>query len=92
MSLQLWIPSSAKRRVWRCESCGREYPLGPENLRRRRAHAIRCAEVNEEVLMGEFHDEAIAGSVFTNRDDAEELAEVRQKALREGVRGKGLNP
>ncbi len=93
MAVELWIPPSAeqRRRVWRCETCGTEYPMTPETRRKRHRHAIRCADVNEEVLMEEMESEH-NGSIFTNRgEDTMEYLEKRQKALREGTKGKGLH-
>lgn len=95
MSLELWIPETARDRprpVWRCESCGLEFPAGPETARKRIRHAIKCAERNEEVIAQERQDELISdfGSVLTEDQEGEYL-EKRQKALREGVKGKGLN-
>ncbi len=82
--LEIWTPpTKEKRRVWRCESCGREYPHGPENRRKFVSHAVKCFEVNEEVIGQEFADEA-EGSIYTNRDHIPESLEVKEKYARDG--------
>lgn len=89
MTLQtLWTPDSANPRpCWRCESCGSEFAI--ENRDTFRRHAIKCSSANEEVIAQEHWDH-IKGSTYTNDDTKEEYLEKRQKALREGVVGKGL--
>lgn len=69
-----------------------EFPLTPETERKRIRHAIKCSERNEEVIAQERQDELLSefGAVLTEDQEGEYL-EKRQKALREGVRGKGLN-
>ena len=69
-----------------------EFPDAPETRRKRIRHAIQCAEAHEDAIASEFAEEKESeyGSVMAE-DVAEGYAYERQKALREGVRGKGLN-
>lgn len=84
MALEIWTPPpKEKRQVWRCESCKREYPYGPENRRKFVRHAIKCSETNEDSIGQEWFDEA-KGSIYTNDDHLEERHEVIEKYQREG--------
>lgn len=88
MPLQIWIPESA-RAAYRCNVCGDGF--GEKQREAWRRHVIKCADVNEEVIAQEYEDSKKV--VFSGMDDDTrgEYLEARQKALREGVIGKGLH-
>lgn len=88
MTLQLWIPETA-RAAFKCNVCDKAF--GPKQSEAYRRHVVRCANVNEEVIAQEYEDHKKV--VFDGMDDDTrgEYLEARQKALREGVVGKGLH-
>lgn len=86
--LNLWIPDTA-RAAWRCNVCDKEF--GEKQREAWRRHVIKCAEVNEEVIAQEHADSKKVVFSGMDEDTRGEYLEVRQKALREGVIGKGLH-
>lgn len=87
MPLTLWIPDTA-RAAFRCNVCGKGY--GEKQREAWRRHVIKCAEVNEEVIAQEHADSKKVVFSGMDEDTRGEYLELRQKALREGVKGKGL--
>lgn len=80
MSLEIWIPETARGRRLLCTSCGSEYPLHQRPQFER--HVIHCDRVHEESERL-AHEHINEGDAFSGRD--EEALEARERALRDGT-------
>ncbi|NUQ70407.1 MAG: hypothetical protein HUU17_06235 [Chthonomonadales bacterium] len=88
MSLTIWLPESA-RPAFRCNVCDRAF--GSKEREAWTRHVVKCADVNEEVIAQEYEDAQKVVFSGMDEDTRGEYLETRQKALSEGVIGKGLH-
>ena len=84
--LQIVVPETEPRKVWRCNVCGGEFNENAHAAFER--HVVRCAKRHEDELMEAL--EQRQKDTYWSEERMEEQAYVRRQAALKGVVGKGI--